>query len=304
MEYDKKFIQPETRCEYFISEEMKKVWWIQITILMDFGKWCDEHGLRYFVYGGALIGAVRHKGFVPWDDDIDVCMPREDYNKMLEIWEKEPMPEPYFLQNTLSDVDCYQFWTSIRRSDTTGNRTSLMSKKCNNGIAIDVMPFDGCENNVTLYRLRRFPLKVMSTVCNTYVNEINMDFSARMLRKVLRFFRVDYKKIYKRIEKHNSKHTWDKYDKVTLTLVSNPDVKSITERIWDKEDFDHPVYLDFEHVKIPVPCGYERILTLQYHDYMKLPPVEKRKGKHGVVYAPDIPYRQYCAEHYGVKYDD
>ena len=64
MEYDQSFIQPEWRSEYFVSETMKKVWWIQITILQDFGKWCDEHGLRWFVYGGALIGAVRHKGFI------------------------------------------------------------------------------------------------------------------------------------------------------------------------------------------------------------------------------------------------
>ena len=73
---------------------MKKVWWIQITILQDFGKWCSDHGLRYFVYGGALIGAVRHHGFVPWDDDIDVCMPREDYNRMLELWKEDGLPEP------------------------------------------------------------------------------------------------------------------------------------------------------------------------------------------------------------------
>jgi len=106
------------------------------------------------------------------------------------------------------------------------------------------------------------------------------------------------------LEKKNSRHTWDKYDQVTLTLVANPDVKSISERVWKKEDFDHAVYVAFEHIKIPVPCGYDRILRMQYHDYMKLPPVEKRKGKHEMIYEPDIPYKKYCSEHYGVTYAD
>lgn len=304
MEYDKEFIKPEWRSEYYVDETMKKVWWVQMTILQDWGKWCDDHHLRWFVYGGALIGAIRHHGFVPWDDDIDVCMPREDYNKMLELWKTEGLKEPYFLQTTLTDEDCYQFWTSIRRSDTTGNRISLMNKRCHNGIAIDVMPFDGCENNLLLYRIRRFPLKVVSTICNTYVNEFNMSRSARILRKIVRLFKIDYRKAYIWLEKKNSKHTWDKYDQVTLTLVANPDVKSISERVWKKEDFDHAVYVDFEHIKIPVPCGYDRILKMQYHDYMKLPPVEKRKGKHEMIYEPDIPYKKYCSEHYGVTYAD
>ena len=244
MEYDQSFIQPEWRSEVYVSEETKKIWWVQLVVLQDFGKWCDERGLRWFVYGGALIGAVRHHGFIPWDDDIDICMPREDYNKMLKLWEKDGLPEPYFLQNTLTDVDCYQFWTSIRRGDTTGNRTSLLSKKCHNGIGIDVMPFDGCEKNINLYRLRRFPLKVLSTICNTYVNEFNTSANAERLRKLLRGMKINYRAIYKLLERHNSRHTWDKYDRVTLTLVANPDVKSIKERVWYKEDFDHAEYLD------------------------------------------------------------
>ena len=302
MQYDVDFIKPEWKSDYYVSEKTKKVWWIQIQILQDFGKWCDERNLRWFVYGGALIGAVRHKGFIPWDDDIDVCMPREDYNKMLDLWRTEGLEEPYFLQNTLTDVDCYQFWTSIRRSDTTGNRISLMSKRCNNGIAIDVMPFDGCESNIYVYQMRRMPLKILSTICNTYVNEFNMSLPAKILRKFLRLTHIDYKSIYKWIEGQNSKHTWNRHDYVTLTLVSNPDMKSIEERVWFKEDFSYPVYLDFEFIKIPVPCGYKRILSMQYHDYMKLPPVEKRKGKHDFEYEPDVPYTIYCESKYGVCY--
>ena len=303
MEYDQEFLKPEWRDEYYIDETQKKVWWAMITVLQDFGKWCNAHGLKYFVYAGALIGAVRHKGFIPWDDDIDVCMLREDYNKMIELWKTDGMPEPYFLQTTLTDVDCYQFWTSVRRSDTTGNRVSLMTKKCNNGIGIDIMPLDGCVNSAFLHNLHRIPLKVMSTICNTYVNEFNMSKTARVLRKILRLTTIDYRKIFTWLEKVNTRHNGEKYDLVTVSLVANPDMKRIKERMWPKEDFDHAVFLDFENTKIPVPCGYKRMLEIQYHDYMKLPPVEKRKGKHDVIFEPDIPYRTYCSEHYGVQYD-
>lgn len=305
MEYDKSFIKEEVIAGWTVTEKMKKVWWVQLDLIKVFASICQKHNLRWYPIGGALIGVIRHKGFIPWDDDIDLFMPREDYDKFLEICPKE-LEEPYFLQTTFNDEDCYMFWSSLRNSNTTGNRASCMNKRLNNGIAIDILPLDGCESNFTLYRIRRFPLRVASVICNTYVNEFNTSKKAIILRKILRMFPIDYKKIYRWIEKQNSKHPMSKYEKCTQTLVADPTFsgkKGLKRIIFDKKDFESTIELPFENITLQVPVGYDNILRTSYHDYMSFPPVEERVGKHKMVFEPDIPYKEYCSKHYGVVYD-
>ena len=299
--YDPEFIKPEVRSGWEVSEEMKKVWWIQMEILKEFDRICKKHGLRWFPTGGILIGVIRHKGFIPWDDDVDVTMPREDFNRFIEVC-KEEVKEPYFLQTPLTDEKCYQTWISLRDCRSTGNRISLLKTRQHNGIGIDIIPREGCEDNLMLYKIRRFPLTVLSKLCNTYVNEFNMTPKAVLLRKILRFFPIDHIRIYKFLEKHNSRHPWSKYNKVTPTLIADPMAKDIRHVIVDKKDYASTIEMPFETMTIPVPIGYDRILRKGYGDYMKFPPVEKRKGKHDIIYAPDTPYKEYCSQHYGVDY--
>ena len=306
MVYDSDFIREEVRDEWPVSETTKKVWWIQMDLLKVFDAICKKYDLRWYPDGGVLIGVIRHKGFIPWDDDVDVCMPREDYDKFLEICPKE-ISYPYFLQTPLTDNDCYMYWSSLRNSDTTGNRESCMSTRQNNGIAIDIIPMEGCENSYFLYKMRRQPLRIASVICNTYVNEFNMSKSAVTLRKILRKMKINYRKIYKRLEKHNSKHPMSKYEKCTQTLIADPMVygKGGLKRVIQyKEDYATTIDMPFENMTLPVPCGYDRILTNYYGDYMAFPPLDKRQGKHDMVFEPDVPYKEYCSKNYGVKYED
>ncbi len=302
MLYDENFVKPEIRDGWPVSEMIKKSWWIQLDLLQVFDRVCKKHNLRWYPIGGVQIGVIRHKGIIPWDDDIDVAMPREDYDKFMEICPKE-LDNPYFLQSPLTDKDCYQTWLSLRNSDTTGNRISCMSKRLNNGVAIDILPLEGCEDSLFRYKLRRFPMRIVSTICNTYVNEFNTSTTANILRKFLRMFRINYLAVYRWLERQNSRHTWDKYNKVTLTLLADPIAKDIRHVIWEKEDFMRTVDMPFENmITLPVPVGYDRILRTEYGDYMQFPPIEKRKGKHDIIFAPDAPYKEYCAANYGVKY--
>ena len=304
MNYDPEFIKEEYRVDWLVTETVKKVWWIQLDILQKFDAICRKHNLRWYPIGGILIGVVRHKGFIPWDDDVDVAMPREDYDKLEEICKKE-LEYPYEFQSTFTDPDCYMFWSSIKNSETTGNRVTCLSKQLNNGIGIDILPLEGCENNYYLYKIRRFPLRIASVICNTYVNEFNDNLKARILRKILRHFSIDYREIYRWIEKHNSLHPMSKYKKCTLTLIADPIVQTkegLRRVIWDKKDFENTIMMPFEFIEIPVPTGYDNILSIEYHNYMEYPPIEQRKGKHDMIFAPDTPYKEYCGTNYGVVY--
>jgi lipopolysaccharide cholinephosphotransferase len=304
--YDSNFIREEYRSEWLVTEKVKKSWWIQLDILKKFDEVCRKNNLRWYPIGGILIGVIRHQGFIPWDDDVDVAMPREDYDKLEEACKKDLL-YPYEFQSTFTDPDCYMFWSSIRNSETTGNRISCLSKRLNNGVGIDVLPLEGCEDNYLKYKIRRIPLRVLSVICNLYVNEFNDSPKAKFLRKFLRKFKINYRGIYRWIEKQNSKHPMSKYKKCTLTLIADPIVQTkegLRRVIWDKKDFESTISMPFENIEIPVPVGYDHILTTMYHDYMKFPPIDQRKGKHDVVFEPDIPYKEYCGKNYGVKYDE
>ena len=76
------FIKPETICDFYVDEMRKKIWAIEIDLYLELEKVCKKHNLRFYAIGGSILGAVRHNGFIPWDDDMDVCMPREDYEKL------------------------------------------------------------------------------------------------------------------------------------------------------------------------------------------------------------------------------
>ena len=305
MDYNADYIKEEYRSGWLVTEDVKKSWWIQLDILQKFDEICRKHNLRWYPIGGILIGVIRHKGFIPWDDDVDVTMPREDYDKLQEICPKE-LEYPYHFQTTFTDPDCFMFWSSIRNSETTGNRISCLRKRLNNGVGIDILPLEGCEDNYTLYKFRRLPLRFASVLCNTYVNEFNNSTKAKILRSVLRKIKIDYRGIYRWVEKQNSKHPMNKYNKCTLTLIADPIVQTkegVRRVIWNKCDFESTIMMPFENIQIPVPVGYDHILKTMYHDYMQFPPIEQRKGKHEVVFEPDIPYKIYCSKNYGVIYE-
>ena len=293
------FIKPETICDWDVSETTKKVWWIQLDLMKQLDELCKNHNLRWFPMWGTLLGAIRHKGFIPWDDDVDIVMFREDYDKLVEICKSELKP-PYYLQTTLDDNDCFYMWSSLRNSNTTGNRITCLSKRQNNGVGIDIMPLDGCENSFTRFRISRYPVRVLSVLANTYVNDFNMSAKARFLRRILRFLKFDYKRAFRKAESINRKFKCEKYKKVAFRAHSDGlyNGKNLYKDMWDKTYFQNTILVPFENIQVPVPAEYDKLLKYIYGDYMKLPPVEKRIPQHDF-----IAYWKYCKVHYGVEYN-
>ena len=115
---DDSFYLPEERDGYLVSSEMKKVWAVELDLLNEFSKVCSEHKLKWFAHAGTMLGAARHHGFIPWDDDIDVVMPRNDYERLCEIG-KRAFASPYFFQNEDTDKYHARNFSRLRNSETT-----------------------------------------------------------------------------------------------------------------------------------------------------------------------------------------
>ena len=147
MEFPNGFYQEEERCGYTIPATMKRVWAVELDLLEKLQDVCARHGLRYFACGGTLLGAIRHKGFIPWDDDIDVVMFREDYEKLLEIAPLE-FTEPYFFQTAFNDQKYSRGHAQLRNSNTTAIlHTEKGCYTFNQGIFLDIFPLDAVPDD-------------------------------------------------------------------------------------------------------------------------------------------------------------
>ena len=286
---DSTFLEEEIRCDYIVSSKMKKVWAIELDLLARFSEICIKHKLTFWVGFGTLLGTIRHKGFIPWDDDMDVWMPREDYNKLISL--KLNLEEPYFFQTTLNDDDYYSSFARLRNSNTTGILVSK-NNKCNNGIYIDIYPLDAADKNEFVQWVVSKYIKVYNVFAHAYAFNINPSPIAKIIHWWLKrpYIKYDLRKTYKKVDRLAQRNCWKDANKVGL-IVFNP--YKHKKNFYRKKSFLDTEMMDFEGLKVPVPSGYEDILTILYGDYMKFPPIEKRGTWHQFVFEPDIPYKEY-----------
>ena len=143
MELDKSFFEAEVRDGFYVTSEMKQAWAAQLEVLSDVDRACRENGIQYFAEWGTLLGAVRHHGFIPWDDDMDICMKRPDYDRFLQIAE-QVMPEGYKIFNINSDENNDNMLTRIINGRTINFDKAYLEKY--HGFpyvsGIDIFPLD------------------------------------------------------------------------------------------------------------------------------------------------------------------
>lgn len=298
---DPQFLKEETRCDWRVDENTKKLWALQIDLIKQVERICRKYGLTYYLMGGGCIGAVRHGGCIPWDDDLDIALKREDYNVFVE---KAPLEleEPYFFQSPVTDPVFYRPHVIIRNSNGTCISKGNQKLSCNNGICIDVFPLDGYDDsfkNRLFWKISYFKNLVAVTSYNAFSAK-----NHRILRKLLYFSRII-------IFPFGLKHYYIKYNERCTQLS-----KKYTDNIglqyahfgkmcvtWKAKYFDSAINVPFEYTTLSIPCGYHEILSAQFGDYMQFPPIDKRGNKHLFEIDPDTPYKKYCGEKYGVKYN-
>lgn len=260
-----------------------------IDLLIAFDKFCTENNLNYYASGGTAIGVVRHKGFIPWDDDIDVVMPRADYNRMIEL-RNILDPSKYYIK-TLGDEDyIYAFGkfcdaqTTLIEFDTYPN--------CIIGAYIDIFPIDEVENDIEKLSIKRNTFKKLR-------DRFLITYNANLVKTIL--FQIKKGKLSVAIDslcfgllsseskKKRTRNAYIRYeqewqlDKGTY-LYNHSAFYPLEKELLTKEWFGEFVYMPFENTKIRMMKGYDQYLSQLFGDYMTPPPVDKQVLQHSHYY--------------------
>lgn len=263
-----------------MENNIDKLHKVDINIVKQVKDICDQHGLIYYMIGGTMLGAIRHKGFIPWDDDIDLGMPREDYEKFLEI-------APKLLTKNLEIINYktspeYQYYiTRIRDTETKVIETRISNNNKYTHASIDIFPLDGSPNNIVIRKLYYFIImfwRAMMSMC--YKDSIDPDrkrgFFERLLIKTLMFIPTErfFKPIFikNKIDKLMRKYKFYESDMVGCLMGAYRTREMVPRKFFGDGD----IY-KFEDIDLRGPKEYDKFLNMIYGDYMKLPPIEKRK---------------------------
>lgn len=286
---EREFYREEVRCGYTVTEKMKKVWAVQLAMLDEVERICGKYGLKYFADSGTLIGAVRDGGYIPWDDDIDLVMLREDYNRFMSVAPAE-LKEGLALQTAYTEKNYLRGHAQIRDSRTTGFNSEDEKAGYNCGIFIDIFPLDGMPDGKLAAKWWAFQVKFAWTVLYTwyrYDYYENKTAAGRLIYGIGKMLNIPMKRAYRGYERLCSRYS----GKATRRVCDTVFIRQLEKNTWERNWFDRAVYLPFENRKIPAPEGYDGRLRAEYGDYMR--PAQAPTLHGGLVLEPEIGYEEY-----------
>ncbi len=260
----------------YTLEEIHK---IDLKIAKEFIRICKKNNLTYYIIGGTFLGAIRHKGFIPWDDDMDIAMPRKDFNIFINIANQE-LKDNYHLVNHENDEE-YRYSIPRVVDLTTETVEERNNKKTH--LAIDIFPIDGTPNNLILRKIYYFRILFNRMLVSWYyIDEVEKNKKRTKLEKILIALgkilptkkMIKPKKVLKKIDVLLQKNSFEKSDNVG-TIMGAYKVREIVP----KEFFGKPTKYQFEDIKLYGPEKYDEYLTHMYGDYMS-PPENKNENSH------------------------
>ena len=256
--------------------DRKKVQEKEVEILSEFDRLCKKHNIKYTLAGGTMLGAIRHKGFIPWDDDIDVYVLRNDFLKIRKIFPKE-LSSNFFYQCQKTDSDYYYPFDKIRMNNTIFEETFLSNHKINHGVFIDVFPIDAIPNNKVrrslqyiYYRFLRIGL--MSKYINIKARKGKKKIAAQIARIVFVFYPI--KKLYDKCDSVASKYV-ENLNSVDEVRNLNSVGSDGTRETYNLNDFLNLKYTPFEDKHFLISENADEMLKKEYGDYMQLPPINE-----------------------------
>ena len=297
------FLDEEERFGHLVTKQTKEIWAIELDLYHELRRVCEKHHLRFAANAGTVLGAIRHKGFIPWDDDMDFVMPREDYEKLCKIAPQE-FKHPYHLENFHTEPHYVYGSSKLMNLDTTGYENPFTKK---HGIFIDIFPLDAYIDDSKLFedqwkeavKLFSRYQRVVTCTRKDYCRTPNIS----LLRKYVRWAYYYYYKIRGiRVGDAYHKKLFHKFAEVCQRFNGEKDVQYVGELSFlqkkDKtrlSDFNHINEYAFEFTTIPLFEHYDEYLTTKYGDYMK--PVKSGYAMHSFkIIDTDRPYTEVLKE--------
>lgn len=260
-------LKAEYRNGYYVSEETKQIWDVELRLLKKLLDVCEENNLKIWANGGTLLGAIRERGFIPWDNDIDVEMPREDYDKLQAIAPKV-FHSPFFFQSGYTDLSPSGF-SRLRMDGTTATLRSAVFRRQHHGIPLDIFPLDVLPDNIEernqyLYIVRKYK-RHLFRFFDPQFSFTNWGNNLQSIKTiVLILLKGGFKRYYSEFDQYLKRYKHTAYKDVS-PIAFKYDEKFIRKLDWYAETLFFP----FEDMTVPVPSGYHNILETEFGaDYM------------------------------------
>lgn len=254
-------------------EELRKLQLVQIEILKYIDEFCIKNKLRYSIAYGTILGAVRHGGFIPWDDDLDICMPREDYERFIKLWKDT---DKYLLQNHNTNTDFTQSFTKIRKKNTAFVQKTDIGLDYHKGIFVDVFPFDKVPDSA----IKRKIQSVNVMFYNLYMRGYAPRKGGSIVRLASKFILklTPRSKYLKKSNKYLSKICKYNYDGTFKYFDAS--ITGTMHMYYDNDIFDNMKRIKFENIEVFILNKIDHYLEICYGDYMKLPPESEQTWYH------------------------
>lgn len=275
------------------KSEINELQKIQLSMLKDFDAVCQKHRISYQLFSGTALGAVRHKGFIPWDDDIDVVMLREDYERFFDSASKELDSNKYYVQREFSE-HWPMFFSKLRLNGTTYiEKYHSHDARIHQGIYIDIFPCDNLSDSRLMQKLQYIASKIVIAK-SLYAR--GYETNSTVKKCFMQFCRILPTEPFKRlcIRRNDSSSL-----KVHTFFGGG---KKFERSIFLREWFEQSVKMRFEDSEFPVSAHYDEMLRVMYGDYMIMPTLEQRVCKrHAAIVDINKPYTFHLEEQRNMK---
>lgn len=321
MKFDKSYFEDEVRDGFFVPAEMKQAWAAELEVLYEVDKVCKKYSIQYFADWGTLLAAVRHEGFIPWDDDLDIVMKRDDYNRFMRIAQTE-LPDGFSAYNFRNHDD---FWLFLGR--VVGKQRICFEQEHLDRFhqfpyiaGVDIFVLDYVSRDEEAERERdKLAMRTIALADMIGEGKINPAMKEQELQKLERECGIDItrglpdvelrRELYGVVEHIFSRFTDDESDMLSQLF---PFGMKETRFRFPKECYAQAIELPYENIRIPVPIQYCKLLKDKYGDYMKLvrnagghdyPFFEAQKKQLQAVLDFDIPEYKFSSEHFSCEKD-
>lgn len=280
----------EIRNGYMVTASRKRIWSIQLEMVSHILDVCKRHGLRIWADWGTLLGVVREHGFIPWDDDIDLMMMRDDYERLVSLADTE-FKSPFFLQCVHTEKNYFRGHIQVRYDGTSAILPIDINQTFHQGIFIDIFVYDNIPDKFDGHWKRSVKKAkwLMKCLLTTYYgsDSIIKSLVARTICKI-----VGSMKIYKAFERQ-----FTQYNLTETRCVACPtfDYKQVERESKEREWYNDTIWLPFEDIMLPVPKEYDKVLKTLYGDSYMVP-VQAPSGHGEIIFDTGHPYTELLTE--------